>query len=206
MANSLETANGGAMDETIATTVFDAIAWRQHVAPKRLVAPGPNDVQVERLFQAAAAAPDHREILPWRFVVVPHDKRESLALAFQQALTDRDPAAAEGEIERAREKAFRSPFLALAVVRLAIEVEPEIPDVERLVSLGAALQNLMVGATAMGFGSGLTSGKSMTSTRLRTLFSLADDEQAVCFVNVGTVSKFKSPRLRPATSRFVTSL
>lgn len=193
-------------DETGVAAVFEAIAWRQHVAPKRLVAPGPNDAQIERLFRAAAAAPDHREILPWRFVVVPHDKRERLAQAFVQALTDRDPAAADADIARAREKAFRAPFLALAIVRLASPAEPEIPDGERLVSLGAALQNMMVGATALGFGSGLTSGQSMTSARIRTLFSLAACEQAVCFVNIGTVSKHKSPRERPATGRFVTSL
>ncbi len=200
-----ESSHGGA-EENVADAVFGAIDWRQHVAPKRLVAPGPDDAQVERLFQAAAAAPDHGTILPWRFVIVPRHKRESLAQAFVQALTDRDPAASEADITRAREKAFRAPFLAAAIVRLALDAEPEIPNAERLVSLGAALQNMLVAATALGFGSGLTSGKSMTSARMRALFALADDEQAVCFVNIGTVSKRKAPRERPTTSRFVTSL
>ena len=58
----------------------------------------------------------------------------------------------------------------------------------------------------MGFGSGLTSGQAMGSPRMRALFSLGNDEVAVCFVNVGTVAKRKPQRMRPSAKQFVTSL
>jgi len=124
----------------VLANVFGAIAWRQHVSPKRLVDPGPDAAQIEQLFSAAAAAPDHGEILPWRFVIVPQEKRAALGEAFAAALTDRDPGAAPDEIARARDKALRAPFVVLSIVRLAQEPEPDIPDLERIVSLGLQWQ------------------------------------------------------------------
>ena len=77
---------------------------------------------------------------------------------------------------------------------------------ERIVSLGCAVQNLMLAAHAMGYGSGLTSGQAMSSERMRGLFRLGADEHAVCFVNLGTVTKSKPSRVRPTADQFVSSL
>lgn len=178
---------------------------RQHVAPKRLVEPGPNTEQLQRLFDAAAAAPDHGQILPWRFVIVPAAARPQLAEVFARSLTDRDPAATPDQLDQARDKAHRAPLLLLAIARLG-PTEPDVHHLERLVSLGAALQNLLLMAHSLGFGSGLTSGQALRSAHLRTLFALAETEEAVCFVTVGTVSRHKPPRLRPMSTAFVSTL
>lgn len=181
------------------------IASRQNISPKRLVEPGPDRTQVEQLFRAAAAAPDHGLVMPWRFVIVPTHRRTDLAEVFALALIDRDPGATLEQIEAAREKAHRAPCLVLAVARLGF-CEPPIPIVERMVSVGAAIQNLLLSAHSLGYGGSLTSGQAMQSLRMRDLFQLTDGEEAVCFINVGTVSKRKMPRLRPDVSSFVSSL
>jgi nitroreductase len=41
-------------------------------------------------------------------------------------------------------------------------------------------------ATAMGYGSALTSGKALRSKALREGFGLKESEQAVCFLSIGT--------------------
>lgn len=192
--------------EPLAAAACALITSRQNVSPKRLVEPGPSEAQLGQLFTAAAAAPDHGQLLPWRFVIVPQDRRGWLAEVFVLALIDRDPGATLVQIEAAREKAHRAPLLMLAVARLVSEQEPEIPNVERMVSLGCAVQNMLLASHAMGFGAGLTSGQAMASSRMRTLFALRDHESAVCFVNVGTVSKRKPARTRPSVEQFVTEL
>ncbi len=190
---------------------------RQHVAPRRLVHPGPSLEQLRSFLGVAAAAPDHGQLLPWRFVVVPEDKRELLANVFGLALQDRDPNATPEQMDSARDKAFRAPFLMLAIARLVGSTperdahrlaagEPPVSDAERLVSLGCAIQNILLAAQALGFGSGLTSGQALASHRLRALFGMHDHEQAVCCVNIGTVSKVKPARLRPEIEAFVSSL
>ncbi|MBB1077118.1 nitroreductase [Rhodoferax sp. 4810] len=189
----------------LASWALELITTRQNISPRRLVAPGPDVAQVDTMFRAAAAAPDHGEIRPWRFVLVPPDKRHLLADVFAQALIERDAEATAEQIENAREKAFRAPFLALAIARLG-PCEPDIEPLERMVSMGAAIQNFLLCAHSLGFGSSLTSGQAMRSLPLRQLFQISEGEQAVCCINVGTVVKHKTMRLRPEPASFVSSL
>lgn len=194
---------GGSTQEAILVEAL--IASRQSILPKRLNAPGPTAAQMTQLFRAAAAAPDHGELTPWRFVLVPENKRAELAEVFARALMDRDASASAEQLESAREKAFRAPLLMLVVARLGPR-EPDIALLERMVSVGCAVQNILLSAHSMAFGSGLTSGQAMTSPHLRTLFQLQNGEEAVCFINVGTASTRKPPRLRPEPFEFVSSL
>jgi nitroreductase len=187
-------------------SVHATVTGRANVSPKRLVAPGPSTQQLRTLLAMAAAAPDHGHLLPWRFVLIPQQQRQRLGDAFVSALIARDPCATQEQLESAAEKAHRAPLLLLAV---ACTGHPDsgIPALEQLVSLGAAIQNLLLGATALGFGSGLTSGQAMDSEPLRALFRLGSNESAVCFVNIGTVSEHKrSKRARPERDAFVSTL
>lgn len=202
MASDVPAFNGGEAWEAAQLM----IGSRQNVSPRRLVAPGPDARQLEALFTLAAAAPDHGNLTPWRFVIVPADKRALLGDVFAQALLDRDAGATPAQVEAAREKAGRGPVLAVAIARLGPR-QPDIGTLERMVSMGAAIQNVLLGAHAMGFGAGLTSGRAMSSPRLATLLALDDAEVPVCCITVGTVSRRK-PRLqpRPAPSTFVSTL
>jgi nitroreductase len=65
---------------------------------------------------------------------------------------------------------------------------------------------MLLMATALGFGSALTSGQALKFEGFRKLFGLADGEQALCFVSVGTAQSRKLARLRPAPPEFVTRL
>ena len=202
---------------------YALIHSRQNVSPRRLDEPGPSAQQLQDILGAAAAAPDHGLLLPWRFIIVPKDKRERLAEVFGLALVDRDPNATPAQIENAREKAYRAPFLMLGVARLTDRdapaastlgrgahhpesTEAEVNDAERLVSFGSAIQNILLSAHSAGFGTGLTSGQALASPRLRALFGLRENEQAVCCINIGTVTKHKPTRLRPVVSDYVSEL
>lgn len=187
--------------EFIETTITS----RQNISPKRLVEPGPSASELRQMFRSAAAAPDHGLVQPWRFVIVPPDKRALLAEVFALALVDRDPGATLEQIETAREKAYRAPVLMLVVAQLG-DCEPPIPVLERMVSVGAAVQNVLLMAQGQGYGTGLTSGQAMQSPRMRELFSLKPGEEAVCFLNIGTVSKRKAQRLHPDECQFVSTL
>lgn len=178
---------------------------RQTILPKRLVEPGPNTAQLEELFKAAATAPDHGLQRPWRFVLIPTCARHLLAETFATALLQRDAMASIEAIEQARDKAYRAPVLMLAVVHTGGE-NPRIPLNERLTSAGCALQNILLTATAQGFGSALTSGETLQSAPLRELFSLKTDELALCFLSVGTASSRKPIPPRPAPCDFVNIL
>lgn len=196
----------------MSTSTPDAPTWaqtliqsRRTTLPKRLIGPGPDAAQKSAILQAAAAAPDHDQLLPWRFVEIPAHARGALGQAFETALLERDPDAGAQECAQAQEKAMRSPWLLLAVVRT--EGDPvDIGAHERLLSAGAAIQNMLLMAAAMGMGSALTSGKAMSSQALRTLFKLAPHEQALCFINMGHIRDQRTPRARPAVGQYFSVL
>ncbi len=193
------------LDSEIFSITRALISSRQNQSPRRLVAPGPTAPQLEALLSLAAAAPDHGQLTPWRFVLIPPAKRHLLAEAFALALIDRDPSATQEQIESAREKAHRAPLLLVAVACLGPR-EPDTPMLERMVSMGAAIQNMLLGAHALGFGAGLTSGQAMGSPRLHELLALGDGEQVVCCINMGTPTKAKPSRLRPEPAAFLSTL
>jgi nitroreductase len=178
---------------------------RQTILPKRLVEPGPDAQQLLQLLGSAASAPDHGQVLPWRFIVVPAEARGLLADQFAAALVERDAGALPHQVEQAREKAFRSPLLMLVVVD-AQRGDPTVDLLERMVSAGCAIQNVLLMATAQGFGSALTSGKALKSEGLRKLFGLTANDHALCFVSVGTVLARKPARTRPVPQDFTSCL
>lgn len=175
---------------------------RQHVGPRRLAQPAPDEAQLREILAAAAAAPDHERLCPWRFLVLGPAARDRLAECFAQALRERDLAALPEQLDDARAKAHRGPVLLLAIADLRAE-QPDVPHAERLVSLGCAIQNLLLAAQARGFASGLTSGRALQSQVLREAFGVGEGELAVCFISLGSVTRAKPARARPAVDDFV---
>ena len=77
---------------------------------------------------------------------------------------------------------------------------------ERLISAGCAVQNMLLMATAQGFGSALTSGKALKSAALRQLFGLQSHEHAPCFISIGTAHTRKPAKPRPSPEQLLSSL
>jgi len=97
------------------------------------------------------------------------------------------------------------PVLLLVVVDAACG-DPDIDLHERIVSAGCAVQNLLLMATARGWGSGLTSGKAMKSAALRALLDLGPQEHVLCCLSVGSVSARKPTPPRPGVHDIVRTL
>jgi nitroreductase len=194
------------LDQDLAAAVGALMQSRRTILPKRLVVPGPGTAQLQQILTAAASAPDHGQVRPWRFVIVPDAARVALAQAFGDALLERDPQATPEQVLQAQEKAHRGPCLMLVVVNAHCG-DTGIDLFERIVSTGCAVQNMLLVATALGYGSGLTSGKALKSHVLRQLFGLLDGDHALCFISMGTVESRKlSARQRPVPADYVSTL
>lgn len=173
--------------------IFHAITSRHSVSPKRLVEPGPSREQLEKMIEAATCAPDHGLLRPWRFVSFDARARPALADVFEAALLERKADADDEERRRARDKAGRAPGLLGIIVRLdGDEAKQGDPFRERVIcddqyaSAGAALQNILLMAHSMGFAARATSGRAVRTAAFRTALGLADNEQFLCFVAIGT--------------------
>jgi nitroreductase len=193
------------MSKDAAEALLAQMCARTHVAPKRLVAPGPTAEELNLIFTAAAQAPNHGNIQPWRFILVPREKRAALGQAFLQALQERDANASKAELNMAFEKAFRAPCLMLAIVN-QVPTEPQIAAHERQIALGCAIQNMLLMAQTLSIGSGITSGQAMNSRFVREVFRLTPNEEAMCYLTFGQVMTYKSKRKRADVSEIVSSM
>ena len=187
--------------DSLGTFADALIHSRQHVSPKRLIAPGPSPSQKLEILNAAGAAPDHGKVTPWHFYEVSPESRNLLGDLFANALKSRDPNATLNQLDEAKQKAFRGPLLLLATARLNNSLD-NIPEQEKLISAGCAIQNILLMANALGFGSGLSSGKALYSQKMRELFLLKDKEVPLCFINIGTISAHKPNKQRPDASSY----
>ena len=175
---------------------LDDIVRRRSVSPRRLIEPGPSLEQVRTMIDAACAAPDHRRLRPWRFILIRNDQRTMLANLFEAAARETHKTLSENQTERAREKAFNGACL-IAVVCIIHDDVPDVLPHEQWVSVGAAVQNILLTATSFGFGSMIVSGDKVKTCALQNGLGLSAIEQLLGFVAVGTVSKLPPVPERP---------
>lgn len=176
-----------------ASRALDLVLSRRSVSPRFLVEPTPTAEELALILRAAAAAPDHKNLKPFRFILIPTERRGDLAAAFREAKAEHDPGAPAVDIERAGEKAHRGAML-LAVVLRIVRDHPRVSVSDQMLAAGAAIENMLLAASALGYAGCLRSGHSATSRRVRLALGLANEEELAAFLMLGTPAKASSPR------------
>lgn len=182
------------------TTPLSLLATRRSAKARDLIAPGPDTDELNQILQIAARTPDHGKLAPWRFVVVPADKRDALATGIVDAYRAEKPAAGRLEIEAMDQFARQAPALVVALA--SPKVESHIPLWEQELSVGAATMNLEHAVHAMGYAACWLTGWAAFNDRVRDLFGAAP-ERIAGFVFIGTPGKPLEERPRPDMAKTV---
>lgn len=182
------------------TTPLSLLATRRSGKPREMVAPGPDDAQIDAMLALAARTPDHGKLAPWRFVVVPQDQRAAFNAMLVDAYRTEKPAATRLELEAMA--TFGAPAPALVVVLSAPRPDSHIPMWEQQMSVGAATMNLLHAAHAMGFVASWITGWPSLSPTVRDAFG-SEPERIVGFVFIGTAGRPLEERPRPDLSAIV---
>ena len=166
--------------------LFAAVQTRSSAA--RLAEPGPNPEELERLLQAAARAPDHGRLEPWRLIVLQDAMREAFTAAAAEAKRSRLPAMTVEQLAAEREKMSRSP--TIVVVGCAVDREQtKIPEIEQVVAAGAAAQNLFLAAHDLGYGVMWKTGAAAYDAAVKATLGLRPDDHIVAIMHLGARSK-----------------
>lgn len=182
------------------STPLSLLASRRSGRPRDMIAPGPDDAQLEAMLAIAARTPDHGKLAPWRFVVVPPQARDKLASVITTAYRAERPQAARLEIEALEQFARQAP--TLMVVLSSPRPGSHIPVWEQELSAGAACMNLLHAAHAMGFVAGWLTGWAAYAEAVRDAFGAAP-ERIAGFIFIGSPSQQLEERVRPETSNIV---
>jgi nitroreductase len=162
---------------------IDALLSRR--SAKMLTDPGPDDGALELLLESAARAPDHGRLRPWRFIVIRGSAREQLGELMAGQLRRLQPTASSESLQRERQKALRAPLII--VVAAVCQASAKIPAIEQILSAGAAAQNMMLAAGALGFGAMWKTGDAAYDEGVKVALGLEATDSIVGFLYLGTV-------------------
>ena len=167
---------------------------RYSTPAKALSEPAPDDEQLEQILAIALTAPDHGRMRPYRFITIRGDARYKLSEIFGEATLKREPDVDPAYLQKQKDKPLRSPLI---VVVVANPVEsPKVPEIEQILSAGAAAHNILLASNALGFGSIWLTGANAYDPYVCKALGLAENERIVGFINLGTPD-FCLPRQPP---------
>ncbi len=174
---------------------------RYSTPAKALTEPAPDDAQLKQILQVAMSAPDHGRLYPYRFISIRGDARYRLSEIFVQATMRREPDVDAAYLAKQREKPLRSPLIVVVVATL-IESE-KIPEIEQMLSAGAATHNILLASNALGFGSVWLTGANAYDAYVCGELELTDNERIIGFVYLGTPELDIPPRELPAVNDYL---
>lgn len=149
----------------------------------RLTEPAPNKEQLEKILRAAAHAPDHGRLSPWRFAVMEGPSRGILADAMANLLLRNHAHASAEMLVAEKAKALRAPMIIAVAAR--ITAGHKVPEIEQIVAVGAAIQNMLLAAESLGFGSMWKTGAPAYDAGVRQALGFAAGDQIIGFVYLG---------------------
>ncbi len=173
-------------------TVIDALLNRRSVSPRMMSGPGPADAEIDLMLKAGARAADHGRLRPWRFVVIRGEARAKLGDVFAKARTLRDPGANAAEIEKERGKPMRAPVV-LAVGARVIRDHATVRTIDQTLAAGAAAQNILLAAFALGYGAMWLTGTNCYDPVVKAALGFDEDHDVVGYLYIGTVAEIPAP-------------
>jgi nitroreductase len=162
----------------------------------RLTEPGPNDDDLREILEAAAAAPDHGELRPFRFTVLRGAGLDAfgevLEAAYIRRCEERGEEPVPAKAQKERSKLGRAPLvIVVAAVRQPSE---KIPWTDQRDAAVAAAENLLLAAHALGYGSMWRTGEPCRDEHVKQALGLSPDDAIIGFVYLGTPHEAKETR------------
>ena len=170
---------------------------RYSSSPRWLAYPAPSDAELEVMALAALRAPDHRKMIPFRFVVARAHALERLAELFLDY--GRRCGKTGAALEDERQRALHAPLLVAVIARIDAQDE-RVPVHEQWTCVGGAIANAVLALHVMGYGAKMVSGSRARDPGVAAAYC-GPGETLVGWIAAGTATYPPVPRgdVDPAT-------
>lgn len=163
---------------------------RHSISPKYLGEPGPTDNELRTVALAALRAPDHKKLVPFRFVIARDEGLLRLADLFVDYGRRRGKSGVELDVERTR--ALQAPVVIAVVARIDAQ-NPEVPTHEQWACVGGAISNAVSALHFLGYGAKMLSGARAADPQISRAYC-TDGEILVGWISTGTATVDAKPR------------
>ena len=153
----------------------------------RLQEPSPNEQELELIYKAALRAPDHGALKPWKFINVSGDGRKKLADAALRAIEISDPENAKRNKEKILNAPFRAPLIIIVIA--SVKEDSIIPEIEQILSAGAAAQNILIASHSLGYSAIWRTGFLAFNKEVSRSFGLDKSDIVVGYLYIGSTDK-----------------
>ncbi|MGH6877197.1 MAG: nitroreductase family protein [Rhizomicrobium sp.] len=175
---------------------------RRSGSAKSMVGPGPSPSETEVLIEAGSRVPDHGKLSPWRFILFEGEARNRFGRILAECVRREDPQASDERLRIEHERFLRAP-LVVGVISRVREGIP-IPEWEQVLSAGAACQNLVLAAHAMGFVANWITEWCAYHPCVREAIGLKSGERVAGFIYIGRPALPLEERVRPQPANLLT--
>jgi nitroreductase len=159
--------------------------------------PAPEGAELDLILDAGLRAPDHGRLKPWRFVLIRGEQRLVWADRVAEAIVARDPANGQMISERYRAWVWRTPLII--AVGAEVQAGHAIPEIEQLMSAGAAAMNMLNAIHLLGYGGMWVTGANSYDPGINRLLGFEAPSRLIGFLAVGTPKP--APRNAPKLVR-----
>ncbi len=122
---------------------------RRSLSPDLMREPGPDAATLNAILGIAARVPDHRKIVPFRFLVIAGEARARAGALLAARFRARNPDATPAQIETENRRFLRAPAVVAVIAR--IDPKHKTPEWEQQLTNGAVCLNMLLAASAYGF-------------------------------------------------------
>ena len=180
---------------------LEILLQRQSVPSRLLAPPGPDAAQCRALFAAALRVPDHGRLTPFRLLTISGPARLALGQWTAELAVSREPGRAQALIDKDRQRFAAAPLIVAVIA--CIHSGHKVPEQEQLLSAGCVAYNLLLGATALGFGAQWLTGWLAYDPVVAKHLGLGAGERVIGFVHIGSATGPAVDRPRPDPAEYV---
>ena len=164
---------------------MDAIECLLHrVSSPRLDNPAPTSEQQSIIYRSAFRAADHAALRPWRFLTVSGDARVKLGQLFCDAAASSEGVLSVTRKDKLLGMPLRAPLIVVVIARCSEHTK--VPPEEMMLSAGAASQNMLNAAFALGVGAIWRTGEMAYHPLVRHGLGITAEEHIVGYIYLGT--------------------
>ena len=156
-----------------------------------LTEPAPTSEEMLEIYKGALRAPDHARLRPWKFIEVRGDSRDKLAKIFIDTATALNSGLSENEISKLEKAPHRAPMVIILAAN--IKEHPKVPEIEQIISLGAAAQNILLGIHEIGYSAVWRTGNMAFNPEITKFLGLEENYKIIGYLYVGTSTGKEKP-------------
>lgn len=171
--------------ENKAALLDSLISERRSVFPHQFI-PGMKveDRLIKKLLENANFAPTHKHTEPWRFTVFTGEGLKKLAeWQSRLYLQKEEENAKEFKLKKLREKPLKASHVI--AVSLKRSLNKHLPEVEEIIAVGCAIQNILLTAAAYNLGAYISTGGMTYNELAKPLLGLDEQDKLIGFIYVG---------------------